>query len=128
MTLTVTQLKPAMHPHPVLAFGFVELIIIGLILAALVVLALWWFMNRMRAGVPGPVTPGGGGGTPLSSPTPSPVDELTKLITAVRDSGEVTAGQCQEMRSLLQQIRDAGAPPEMLDPLEAQIEELCSGQ
>lgn len=118
-----------MHPHPILALGLLEIILIALILAALVVLALWWATQKLGAAAAAAASGAGGtAGTPNPTPTPSPVDQLTKLITAVRDSGEVTAGQCQEMRSLLQQIRDAGAPPEMLDPLEAQIEELCSGQ
>lgn len=106
-------------PLVIAELSMLAIIIIGLILAALVVLFLWWVAKKLglSAGEAAQLDP--------SAIPENPVSKLQDLIKAVREADEVTADDCRRMRELLKEIKDGGAPDDMVDPLEEHINDLC---
>lgn len=103
------------------------LLTIAIIVAVLLAVALGLLtiaLKSIEARAKGAAT--GSVGPTSPPPYQQPVDQLTKELARIVESGEVTSDDCARLRSLHASAESAGAPADILDELKKAVDAACA--
>jgi Spy/CpxP family protein refolding chaperone len=98
-------------------------------LVAAVLYALYAALQSALAGGGGGTgLPGGGTGTPAPAPPAyaAPLQQIQTLLQTLQSEERgPTADECTQLRDLLSQATNAGAPASVTGPLQTAIDQIC---